>query len=441
MSDSASLNFEGKEIKLPVIVGSENEKAIDISKLRSETGLITMDKGFKNTGSTSSKITYLDGEKGILRHRGYSIEELASKSTFTEVCYLLIYGELPNKTELDNFENKIRVHTLVHEDFKIILEGYPSKAHPMGILSSLITSLTAFYPESLDPNRSKDLVDLSIARILGKFPTFAAWSFKKRNGHPIIYPDNSLDYCSNFLKMMFELPSEPYKNNPVITDALNKLLILHADHEQNCSTSTVRIVGSAQSSIYPSISAGINALWGPLHGGANQAVIEMLDEIINNGNDIDKYIKKAKDKNDPFRLMGFGHRVYKNFDPRAKIIKKAADNVLEKLGVSDPVLDLAKKLERIALEDQYFVDKKLYPNVDFYSGIIYRALGFPPEMFTVMFAFGRLPGWIAQWKEMRENKEPLGRPRQVYTGEKIRDYKDISKSCLLYTSPSPRDRG
>ena len=415
MSNSASLNFEGKEIKLPIITGSENEKAIDISKLRSETGLVTLDKGFKNTGSTTSNITYLDGEKGILRHRGYSIEELASKSTFTEVCYLLIYGNLPSKSELDSFEHRIRIHTLVHEDFKIILEGYPSKAHPMGILSSLITSLTAFYPESLDPNRSKDLVDLSIARILGKFPTFAAWSFKKRNGHPIIYPDNSLDYCTNFLKMMFELPSESYKPNPVVTDALNKLLILHADHEQNCSTSTVRVVGSAQSSIYPSISAGINALWGPLHGGANQAVIEMLDQIINDGNNIDKYIKKAKDKNDPFRLMGFGHRVYKNFDPRAKIIKKAADNVLEKLGINDPVLDLAKKLEKIALEDQYFVDKKLYPNVDFYSGIIYRALGFPPEMFTVMFAFGRLPGWIAQWKEMRENKEPLGNIREQLT--------------------------
>jgi len=427
MNKKASLKFDGKEIELPIITGSENENAIDISKIRTETGLITLDKGYKNTGSTTSNITYLDGEKGILRHRGYSIEELASKSTFTEVSYLLIYGELPNKKQLDDFENRIRVHTLVHEDFKIILEGYPSKAHPMGILSSLITSLTAFYPESLDPNRAKNLVDLSMTRILGKFPTFAAWSYKKRNGHPIIYPNNNLDYCSNFLKMMFELPSEPYKPNSVVTDALNKLLILHADHEQNCSTSTVRIVGSARSSIYPSISAGINALWGPLHGGANQAVIEMLDNIVKNGNDIDKYIKKAKDKNDPFRLMGFGHRVYKNFDPRAKIIKKAADNVLKKLGVNDPVLDLAKKLEKIALEDQYFVDKKLYPNVDFYSGIIYRALGFPPEMFTVMFAFGRLPGWIAQWKEMRENNEPLGRPRQIYTGEKLRKYIDISK--------------
>ena len=425
MGKSAKLLYEGKEIELPLLTGTENEDAIDISKIRSETGLITLDKGYKNTGATTSKITYLDGEKGILRHRGYSIEELASKSSFTEVCYLLIYGELPTQSQLDNFEHEIRFHTLVHEDFKIILDGYPSKAHPMGVLSSLITSLTAFYPESLDPSRSRKLVDLSIVRILGKFPTFAAWSYKKRTGHPIIYPDNSLDYCSNFLKMMFALPSMEYESNPVVTDALNKLLILHADHEQNCSTSTVRIVGSAQSSIYPSISAGINALWGPLHGGANQAVIEMLDTIMNDNNDVDKYIKKAKDKSDPFRLMGFGHRVYKNFDPRAKIIKKAADNVLDKLGVDDPVLELAKKLEKIALEDEYFIQKKLYPNVDFYSGIIYRALGFPPEMFTVMFAFGRLPGWISQWVEMRQNKEPLGRPRQIYLGETEREYVDI----------------
>ena len=425
MGKSAKLLYDGKEIELPLLTGTENEYAIDISKIRSETGLITLDKGYKNTGATTSKITYLDGEKGILRHRGYSIEELASKSSFTEVCYLLIYGELPTQSQLDNFEHEIRFHTLVHEDFKIILDGYPSKAHPMGVLSSLITSLTAFYPESLDPSRSRKLVDLSIVRILGKFPTFAAWSYKKRTGHPIIYPDNSLDYCSNFLKMMFALPSMEYEPNPVVTDALNKLLILHADHEQNCSTSTVRIVGSAQSSIYPSISAGINALWGPLHGGANQAVIEMLDTIMNDNNDVDKYIKKAKDKSDPFRLMGFGHRVYKNFDPRAKIIKKAADNVLDKLGVDDPVLELAKKLEKIALEDEYFIQKKLYPNVDFYSGIIYRALGFPPEMFTVMFAFGRLPGWISQWVEMRQNKEPLGRPRQIYLGETERKYVDI----------------
>jgi len=425
MGKSAKLLYDGKEIELPLLTGTENEDAIDISKIRSETGLITLDKGYKNTGATTSKITYLDGEKGILRHRGYSIEELASKSSFTEVCYLLIYGELPTQSQLNNFEHEIRFHTLVHEDFKIILDGYPSKAHPMGVLSSLITSLTAFYPESLDPSRSRKLVDLSIVRILGKFPTFAAWSYKKRTGHPIIYPDNSLDYCSNFLKMMFALPSMEYEPNPVVTDALNKLLILHADHEQNCSTSTVRIVGSAQSSIYPSISAGINALWGPLHGGANQAVIEMLDTIMKDNNDVDKYIKKAKDKSDPFRLMGFGHRVYKNFDPRAKIIKKAADNVLDKLGVDDPVLELAKKLEKIALEDEYFIQKKLYPNVDFYSGIIYRALGFPPEMFTVMFAFGRLPGWISQWVEMRQNKEPLGRPRQIYLGETERKYVDI----------------
>ena len=427
MAKKAYLEYDGKKISLPVITGTENELGIDISKLRSETGLITLDKGYKNTGSTTSEITYLDGEKGILRHRGYSIEDLASKSTFTEVCYLLIYGNLPSINQLLKFETKLKHHTLVHEDFKIILDGFPSKAHPMGILSSLITSLTAFYPESIDPNRSKDKVDLSIIRMLGKFPTFVAWSYKKRIGHPIVYPDNNLDYCSNFLKMMFKMPTENYDYNPLVSDVLNKLLILHADHEQNCSTSTVRIVGSSLSSIYASISGGMNALWGPLHGGANQAVIEMLKKIKKDGSNIKKYIKKAKDRNDPFRLMGFGHRVYKNFDPRAKIIKEAADNVLDKLGINDPILDLAKALEKIALKDQYFIDKKLYPNVDFYSGIIYRALGFPPEMFTVMFAFGRLPGWIAQWKEMRENNEPLGRPRQIYTGEKHLKYLEIDK--------------
>ena len=427
MAKKAYLEYNGKKIALPVVIGTENELGIDISKLRSETGLITLDKGFKNTGSTTSNITYLDGEKGILRHRGYSIEDLASKSTFTEVSYLLIYGKLPSSNQLLKFETKLKHHTLVHEDFKIILDGFPSKAHPMGILSSLITSLTAFYPESIDPNRSRDKVNLSIIRMLGKFPTFVAWSYKKRIGHPIVYPDNNLDYCSNFLKMMFKMPTENYDYNPLVSDVLNKLLILHADHEQNCSTSTVRIVGSSLSSIYASISGGMNALWGPLHGGANQAVIEMLEKIKKDGSNMKKYIKKAKDKNDPFRLMGFGHRVYKNFDPRAKIIKEAADNVLNKLGINDPILDLAKTLETIALKDQYFIDKKLYPNVDFYSGIIYRALGFPPEMFTVMFAFGRLPGWIAQWKEMRENNEPLGRPRQIYTGEKSLKYIEIDK--------------
>ena len=427
MAKKAYLEYGDKKIALPVVIGTENELGIDISKLRSETGLITLDKGFKNTGSTTSNITYLDGEKGILRHRGYSIEDLALKSTFTEVSYLLIYGKLPSSNQLLKFETKLKHHTLVHEDFKIILDGFPSKAHPMGILSSLITSLTAFYPKSIDPNRSRDKVNLSIIRMLGKFPTFVAWSYKKRIGHPIVYPDNNLDYCSNFLKMMFKMPTENYEYNPLLTDVLNKLLILHADHEQNCSTSTVRIVGSSLSSIYASISGGMNALWGPLHGGANQAVIEMLEKIKKDGSNMKKYIKKAKDKNDPFRLMGFGHRVYKNFDPRAKIIKEAADNVLNKLGINDPILDLANTLERIALKDQYFIDKKLYPNVDFYSGIIYRALGFPPEMFTVMFAFGRLPGWIAQWKEMRENNEPLGRPRQIYTGEKSLKYIEINK--------------
>jgi citrate synthase len=315
----------------------------------------------------------------------------------------------------------------VHEDIKTILDGFPSNAHPMGVLSSLVCSLTAFYPESLDPNRSAEAVDLSIIRILAKMPTFAAWAYKNKMGHPVNYPDNELDYCSNFLKMMFALPAERYKANPVVARALDQLLILHADHEQNCSTSTVRVVGSSQASLYASISAGINALWGPLHGGANQAVLEMLQQIQDAGGDTAKFIAKAKDKDDPFRLMGFGHRVYKNFDPRAKIIKKAADDVLEQLGVDDPLLDIAKELEEYALKDEYFIEKKLYPNVDFYSGIIYRAMGIPTEMFTVMFALGRLPGWIAQWKEMRENNEPIGRPRQIYTGHNQRDYVEVSK--------------
>jgi citrate synthase len=422
MSDKAHINFNDKSYELPVTEGSENEKAIDISKLRGESGLITIDPGFKNTGSTKSAITFLDGEKGILRYRGYSIEDLAEKSSFIEVSYLLIHGELPTTEELTNFRDDIKQHTLVHEDIKTILEGFPSNAHPMGVLSSLVTSLTAFYPKSLDPNRSAEGVNKSIIRILAKMPTFAAWAYKNEVGHPVNYPDNKLDYCSNFLKMMFSLPSEDYQVDPVVANALDKLLILHADHEQNCSTSTVRIVGSSQASMYVSISAGINALWGPLHGGANQAVIEMLENIKADGGDTKKWMAKAKDKNDPFRLMGFGHRVYKNFDPRAKIIKKAADDVLEKLGVNDPILDIAKGLEKEALEDQYFVDRKLYPNVDFYSGIIYRALGIPVDMFTVMFALGRLPGWIAQWKEMRENNEPIGRPRQVYTGHTHRPY-------------------
>lgn len=426
MSNTAELKVDGKSYELPIIEGTEQERAIDISSLRASSGLITIDPGFKNTGSTKSAITFLDGEKGILRYRGYSIEELAEKSSFLEVAYLVIYGELPSKAEYEKFMHDITTHTLVHEDIKAILDGFPSTSHPMGVLSSLVCSLTAFYPESLDPNRSSDAVDLSIIRILAKMPTIAAWSFKKKVGHPVNYPDNTLDYCSNFLKMMFALPAEQYEADPVVANALNKLLILHAEHEQNCSTSTVRIVGSSQASLYASVSAGINALWGPLHGGANQAVIEMLENIKKDGGDTKKYIAKAKDKDDPFRLMGFGHRVYKNFDPRARIIKKAADDVLEKLGVNDPVLEIAKGLEEAALNDPYFVDRKLYPNVDFYSGIIYRALGIPTDMFTVMFALGRLPGWIAQWKEMRENKEPIGRPRQVYTGYNLREYVDLN---------------
>ncbi|MCH7408667.1 citrate synthase [Belliella sp. DSM 111904] len=427
MSEIAKLSYGGKEYELPVIEGTENEKAVDIAKLRGQSGLITIDPGFKNTGSTTSAITYLDGENGILKYRGYKIEDLAEKSSFLEVAYLLIYGELPTQKEYEKFTREITTHTLVHEDIKKILDGFPSNSHPMGVLSSLICSLTAFYPESLDPTRNEDAVNLSIIRLLAKMPTFAAWAFKNKVGHPVNYPDNSLDYCSNFLKMMFALPAERYDVDPVVSKALDQLLILHADHEQNCSTSTVRIVGSSQASIYASISAGINALWGPLHGGANQAVIEMLEAIKADGGDTKKFLDKAKDKNDPFRLMGFGHRVYKNFDPRAKIIKKAADDVLAKLGVNDPVLDIAKELEEAALSDQYFVDRNLYPNVDFYSGIIYRALGIPTDMFTVMFAIGRLPGWIAQWKEMRENGEPIGRPRQIYTGATDREYVSMNK--------------
>ena len=422
MSDSAKLFYKGQEFEFPVIVGTENEPAIDIAKLRSDTGLITLDSGFKNTGSTTSSITFLDGEEGILRYRGYRIEDLAEKSSFMEVAYLLIYGELPTQAQFDDFTKQITYHTLVHEDIKKILDGFPSNAHPMGVLSSLICSLSAFYPDSLNPNSTPEEVNLSMIRLLAKMPTFAAWAYKNKVGHPVNYPDNSLNYCSNFLKMMFALPAERYEVDPVVAKALDALLILHADHEQNCSTSTVRMVGSSQGPIYASISAGINALWGPLHGGANQSVIEMLEAIKADGGNTKKYIDKAKDKNDPFRLMGFGHRVYKNFDPRAKIIKKAADDVLTKLGVKDPILDIAKELEFAALNDPYFVEKKLYPNVDFYSGIIYRALGIPTDMFTVMFALGRLPGWIAQWKEMTEKGEPIGRPRQVYNGATERDY-------------------
>jgi len=427
MAEIAKLELGGKVYEFPVIEGTENEKAIDISNLRSATGYITLDVGYKNTGATQSSITFLDGEEGILKYRGYPIEELAAKATFIEVAYLLIYGNLPSQTELDKFSSDITKHTLVHEDMKQFFEAYPAKAHPMGVLSSMICSLSTFYPESLDPNRSPEAKNLTILRLLAKLPTLAAWSYKNSMRHPFMYPRNEHDYCKNFLYMMFAMPTEDYKVDPVVTDALNTILILHAEHEQNCSTSTVRMVGSSQANLYASISAGISALWGPLHGGANQAVLEMLEEIHNDGGDVDKWVLKAKDKNDPFRLMGFGHRVYKNFDPRATIIKKSCDEVLEKLNVQDPLLAIAKKLEKVALEDEYFKSKSLYPNVDFYSGIIYRALGIPTEMFTVMFALGRLPGWIAQWKEMTENNEPIGRPRQIYTGEVSRKYVPITE--------------
>jgi citrate synthase len=425
MTKKAELHYEGNVYELPVVSGTENENALDISQLRSQSGLITLDGGFKNTGSCESAITFLNGEEGVLRYRGYSIEELAEKSTFLEVAFLLIYSELPTNDELNLFTKDICEHSLVHEDVRSILDGFPSKAHPMGVLSSLVSSLTAFYPKSLDPNRSSEQVNGTVIRAIAKLPTLAAWSYKNRVRQPIVYPKNNLDYAANFMQMMFALPTTDYVVSPVIIKAIDKLLILHADHEQNCSTSTVRVVGSSHASLYASVSAGIAALWGPLHGGANQSVIEMLEAIKSDGGNVDKYVAKAKDKSDPFRLMGFGHRVYKSFDPRATIIKKAADDVLKELNINDPVLEIAKKLENVALEDDYFKSRNLYPNVDFYSGIIYRALGIPTDMFTVMFALGRLPGWIAQWKEMRENHDPIGRPRQVYVGKTERKYVSI----------------
>ena len=427
MSEIAKIELDGTIYELPIVEGSENEKAIDISKLRDLTGYITLDTGYKNTGATKSAITFLDGEEGVLRYRGYSIEELAEKASFMEVSYLLIYGELPTQTQFTNFETKIKKHTLVHEDMRRFFEAFPAQAHPMGVLSSMVSSLATFYPESLDPNRSAEAKDLTVQRILAKLPTLSAWSYKNSIRHKVMYPRNNYNYCENFLHMMFAMPTEDYHVDPIIVSAVNKLFILHADHEQNCSTSTVRIVGSSQANLYSTVSAGISALWGPLHGGANQEVIEMLEQIHKDGGNVDKWILKAKDKEDPFRLMGFGHRVYKNFDPRANIIKKTCDEVLEKLGISDPLLEIAKKLEKVALEDEYFKSRNLYPNVDFYSGIIYKAIGIPTEMFTVMFALGRLPGWIAQWKEMTENKEPIGRPRQIYTGKTSRAYVPLSK--------------
>lgn len=427
MANVAELSVDGKSYQFPTLEGSEHEKAFDISNLRDQTGYVTLDRGYKNTGATKSAITFLDGELGILQYRGYAIEDLAAKASFLEVAYLLIYGELPTKDEYATFEDAIRRHTMVNEDMRKIFDGFPVNAHPMGVLSSLVSAMSSFYPDSYD-GKADDHTDLHIIRLLAKLPTLATWSYKKSQGHPVNYPKNSLGYIENFLHMMFALPVEDYKVDPVVTEALNVLLILHADHEQNCSTSTVRLVGSSQANIYSSISSGISALWGPLHGGANQEVIEMLEEIKAGGGDVAKYIDMAKNaKTTGFRLFGFGHRVYKNFDPRAKIIKKAADDVLSKLGVNDPVLEIAKGLEEAALSDEYFVSRKLYPNVDFYSGIIYRALGIPTNMFTVMFAIGRLPGWIAQWKEMRETKEPIGRPRQIYTGATLREFTPLAE--------------
>lgn len=427
MSKTATLEVNGQKHEFPLVTGTENEVAINIKSLRGTTGgVITLDPGYKNTGSCESGITFLDGEKGVLRYRGYAIEDLAEKADFLEVAYLLIFGELPTEEELSKFHEDIKEQSLVDDDIKKILDAFPRTAHPMGVLSSLTSALTAFYPSSVDVN-SPEAMYKSITKIMGKFPVLVAWAHRKLNGLPLDYGDKSLGYVENVLHMMFKQPNEPYVQNEIIVNALDKLLILHADHEQNCSTSTVRIVGSSHAGLFASLSSGISALWGPLHGGANQAVLEMLEAIREDGGDTKKYMAKAKDKNDPFRLMGFGHRVYKNFDPRARIIKKSADEVLADLGVEDPILDIAEGLEQEALMDDYFVQRKLYPNVDFYSGIIYRAMGIPVEMFTVMFALGRLPGWIAQWREMRLRKEPIGRPRQLYTGETYRPFKTISE--------------
>jgi len=415
MEENVKLTYNNKIFEFPLVKGSQDEYGVDITKLRAQTGLITLDPGFKNTGSCQSDITFLDGEKGILRYRGYDIEDLADNASFIEVAYLLIFGDLPTKKLLKVLEHKIHDDSYVDEDLKSILKSFPKSAHPMGILASLTSGLIAFNPTSVDVNSEEDMLE-AIVILLAKFPILCAWTHRKVRGLPLNYANTSLSYIENVAHMMFKKPHQDYTPNPIVVNALNKLLILHADHEQNCSTSTVRIVGSSHAGLFASISAGISALWGPLHGGANQAVIEMLEAIKADGGNTAKYMQKAKDKSDPFRLMGFGHRVYKNFDPRARIIKKAADEVLNDLGIHDPVLDIAKKLEEQALTDPYFVDRKLYPNVDFYSGIIYRAMGIPTEMFTVMFALGRLPGWIAQWLEMRLQSEPIGRPRQIYSG-------------------------
>ena len=424
-----TLNDDGveKTIELPVITGTESEKAIDIGSLRAKTGYVCIDPAFVNTASTTSSITFLDGEKGILRYRGIPIEQLGEKSTFVETSYLLVYGKLPNKSELSRFSTLLTRHSMIHEDMKRFFDGYPSTAHPMAILSAMVLSLSSFYPEAIDV-KNKELIDITIARLLAKVRTIAAFSYKKSIGQPFVYPHNSLSYCANFLNMMFSVPAEPYEMDEDVVKVVNLLLILHGDHEQNCSTSTVRLVGSSKANLFASVAAGICALWGPLHGGANQEVVEMLEAIRADGGDVSKFVKLAKDKSSGFRLMGFGHRVYKNYDPRARLIKAAADKILAKLGINDPLLDIAQRLEETALKDPYFVERKLYPNIDFYSGLIYRALGFPTNMFTVMFALGRLPGWIAHWKEMNEDPNgKIGRPRQIYTGAQAQDYTPLDE--------------
>ena len=427
MSEAAKFSCDGHELEFPVVEGSEKERAIDIGQLRKQTGMITIDEGYVNTGSTRSDITFLNGEEGILRYRGYAIEELAANCDFIEVAYLLIYGELPTKDQIEEFRNSISRHTLLHEDMRLFFNGFPRDAHPMAILSSVVGALATFYQDSLDPTDPKQ-VEVSIRRLIAKLPTIAAYSHNKSIGWPFSYPKNELSYCENFLHMMFSNPCEEYKANPLFVKALNLLLIVHADHEQNCSTSTVRMVGSADANMFASISAGICALSGPLHGGANEAVVNMLQQIQADGGDVDKYVNMAKDKENGFRLMGFGHRVYKNFDPRAKIIKAACDELLEDLNLDDPLFVIAQKLEKVALEDEYFVKRNLYPNVDFYSGVIYRAMGIPIEMFTVLFAIGRLPGWIAHWKEMHKSPtKRICRPRQVYTGPTAREFTPLAK--------------
>jgi citrate synthase len=423
--EDAVLRVGDQEYMLPVIVGTEGETAVDINQLRGTSGTVTFDRGFANTAETKSAITFLDGEQGILRYRGYPIEQIAEQASFLEVAYLLANGELPSQSQLDHYADEITHHTMLREDMKHLFEAFPREAHPMQILASAISALATYYPDALDP-RDPWAKDISMKRLLAKVPTMVAWSYKYSRNQPYVYPRNDLDYVANFLHMMFSFPTENYPIDPALTRALNVLFILHADHEQNCSATTVRIVGSGHANLFSSVAAGVHALSGPLHGGANQGVVEMLEEIVRAGGDIDPFVARAKDSDDPFRLMGFGHRVYKNFDPRAQIIKRYAQEVLDKLGTDDPLLDAALQLEEVALQDDYFIDKKLYPNVDFYSGIIYRAMGFPTDLFTVLFAVGRLPGWIAQWTEMEQDPTTrIGRPRQIYVGEAKRDWMAI----------------